>query len=416
MKRPPIAHTVSLVLGIVLMLGVHAAIADQAPDLQPSPQAVALLDKMDAAYAKLQSAQFDGHIIGRFNVDGETRSDDVAFTSSFRAPNHFCHDCKGDVVVVSNGQKVLIYQFRRNAYLSIDAPPDQKSRSAQSDWPKTMAVILRDQNPSLLLALVQSASIELKNQTSEIARMPDSTVDGVAYPTLQFEVPDNHQVVTMLLDPATSLLRQVKFDMRKSLALRGALNVLAADVTVDYTATSINAPIDDAKFAWSPPQGAVVVSANTTAMLMDDSGPTDLVGKPAPDFTLQSLDDKPVKLSSMKGSVIVLDLWATWCGPCVHALPNIDQLYKDQSPNGLKVFAINLQEDKNTVKDFVEKKKLALPVLLDTTGDVARAYGANAIPETVIIGKDGTVKKVFVGTSDEIEAQIRQIVQKEMGN
>src|SRR5439155_11487496 len=146
----------------------------------------------------------------------------------------------------------------------------------------------------------------------------------------------------------------------------------------------------------------------------DDSGApgeaaTALVGKPAPDFTLPGLDDKPVALADLKGSVVVLDFWATWCGPCVASMPHLDKLYKEESPAGLKLYAINLQEDKVKVHKFTESKQLGLPVLLDSKGEVAKKYLVSGIPQTVVIGKDGLVKKVIVGFGGD-ESELRAAV------
>ena len=118
--------------------------------------------------------------------------------------------------------------------------------------------------------------------------------------------------------------------------------------------------------------------------------------------TCIAIDGSSVSLADLKDHVIVLDFWATWCGPCVASIPHIDQINADLSDKGLKVFAVNLEESKPLVQKFIVSKKLTLPVLLDTDGATGKKYLANAIPETVIIGKDGVVKKVFVGFgSDE---------------
>jgi peroxiredoxin/outer membrane lipoprotein-sorting protein len=422
MNHKKMTHYAGCVLGIALLAGAVPAFAAgaAAPATQPaatqsSAEAAALLGRVDAAYAKLQSAQFNGHVIGQFDVGGEKKTQDLPFTSSFRSPNRFRHETKGDVLVGSTGQKVYAYQPDHNAYLSVDAP---KERGALSDWPRAVAGILEQQNPSLLLALTKSAAGELKDLAPDVTRLADTNLDGTAFATLRFELPSDHQVITMLVDPQTSLLRQVKFDLRKSLEARGAVDVKTAEVTVDYTQVATDTPLDEAKFAWTPPAGATLVSAKAQEPVMaddEDGAAKALVGKPAPDFTLPGLDDKPVKLSAMKGSVVVLDFWATWCGPCVASLPHLDQLYKEQSPKGLKVYAVNLQEEKDAVKAFVEKKKWTLPVLLDSQGEVAKQYGADAIPETVIVGKDGVVKKVFIGAGPDTEEQIKAAVAKEMG-
>ncbi len=139
-----------------------------------------------------------------------------------------------------------------------------------------------------------------------------------------------------------------------------------------------------------------------------------LVGKPAPDFKLEGLDGKEVHLADLKGSVVVLDFWATWCGPCVQSMPHLDELYKAESPKGLKVFAVNQEEDKDTVQGFLKSRNLTVPALLDKDGQVGQAYEANAIPQTVIVGKDGKVRKVFIGYGMDTGDQIRKEVEAAM--
>ena len=137
-----------------------------------------------------------------------------------------------------------------------------------------------------------------------------------------------------------------------------------------------------------------------------------LVGKDAPDFSLKGLDGKSVHLADTRGSVTIVDFWATWCGPCVAALPHLDELYQQQSPNGLKVFAVDCQEDQATVQSFVTKKGWKLPVILDSDGAASLKYSADAIPETVVIGKDGKIKQIFVGGNNE--KAIIELVGQEM--
>jgi thiol-disulfide isomerase/thioredoxin len=137
-----------------------------------------------------------------------------------------------------------------------------------------------------------------------------------------------------------------------------------------------------------------------------------LAGKPAPAFTLKDLEGKSVELGQLKGSVVVLDFWATWCGPCVQSLPHIAELSREQGPKGLKVFAVNQQEGEAEVKQFLSahSELNGLTVLLDSDGAVGAKYLANAIPETVVIGKDGVIKKVFVGAGPGTAQQIHAAV------
>ena len=137
-------------------------------------------------------------------------------------------------------------------------------------------------------------------------------------------------------------------------------------------------------------------------------------GKPAPDFKLKAADGKDVSLADLKGSVVILDFWATWCGPCRASLPELDKIYADHKADGLRAYAVNLREEKDTVQKFVDQTKLGIPVLFDGEGQTADKYGVTGIPQTVVIGKDGNVKKVVVGsgTHDLVRKAVEEALKK----
>jgi len=127
-----------------------------------------------------------------------------------------------------------------------------------------------------------------------------------------------------------------------------------------------------------------------------------LEGQPATDFTLETLADaKPVRLSDLKGRVVLLDFWATWCGPCRRWLPIVAQASRDYAAKGLSVFAVNEQEPESKVKAYLDQQKLDLPVLMDRSGNVGSIYRASSIPLTVVVGRDGNVLRVLVGLHEK---------------
>jgi thiol-disulfide isomerase/thioredoxin len=123
-----------------------------------------------------------------------------------------------------------------------------------------------------------------------------------------------------------------------------------------------------------------------------------LEGQPATDFTLETLaDSKSVRLSDLKGRVVLLDFWATWCGPCRRWLPIVEQANRDYAAKGLSVFAVNEREPESKVRAYLDQQNLDLPVLMDTSGNVGSIYRASSIPLTVVVGRDGNVLRILVG-------------------
>ncbi len=132
-----------------------------------------------------------------------------------------------------------------------------------------------------------------------------------------------------------------------------------------------------------------------------------LVGKPAPEFELDLLTGEKFRLANEKGKIVVLDFWASWCGPCLQAMPQVDRVTTEYADRGVILVAVNLEETPEKVKAALERLKLDTAVALDRNGRIAEKYGATAIPQTVIIDRDGVVARLFVGGGARFDDQLR---------
>lgn len=145
---------------------------------------------------------------------------------------------------------------------------------------------------------------------------------------------------------------------------------------------------------------------------------TPVKGNPAPDFQLPNLDGQIISLSSLRGSPVLLNFWATWCGPCREEMPYLQQIHEEWSDRGLVVLAINLtyssfSESPATVKSYLQSNNLSLPVLLDTRQEVGRQYNIRNIPTTLFIDKNGIIQGVKIGAfqnAEQIEQYLGEII------
>jgi thiol-disulfide isomerase/thioredoxin len=144
-----------------------------------------------------------------------------------------------------------------------------------------------------------------------------------------------------------------------------------------------------------------------------DEKPHATVGKPAPDVSWTLLDGTTQKLADLKGKVVVLDFWATWCGPCVMGLPKISAVAKRYADQGVVFVACDMQEAKGGVEKFLAKKKLEIACAI-VDQKFGKPFGVSGIPHTVMIGKDGVIQKVHIGfgpgQEKHFEADLRELL------
>jgi thiol-disulfide isomerase/thioredoxin len=132
-----------------------------------------------------------------------------------------------------------------------------------------------------------------------------------------------------------------------------------------------------------------------------------LVGQAAPDFELDLLGGGRFRLREQRGKTVVLDFWATWCGPCIQTMPQVHRVVQELQGRKVELVAVNLQEEPAAIAATLERLKLTVPVALDRDGVVAEKYAAVAIPQTVIIDADGNVARLFVGGGPQFAEQLR---------
>ena len=141
-----------------------------------------------------------------------------------------------------------------------------------------------------------------------------------------------------------------------------------------------------------------------------------LTSGPAPDFTLHSVAGSNLRLREQKGQVVMLNFWASWCGPCREEMPRLDRLYERYHASGFQLLGVNVDDDVRNAAGVSTKLGLHFPVLLDTEKKVSRLYDLSTMPSTVLIDRDGRVRYIHRGYKDGVEQayedQIRELLRE----
>ena len=136
----------------------------------------------------------------------------------------------------------------------------------------------------------------------------------------------------------------------------------------------------------------------------------------APDFTLRSVDGPNLRLTEQRGRVVLVNFWATWCGPCRQEMPQLNRLYEKYRASGFVLLGVNVDDDTRTAVGVAAKLGLKFPVLLDTDKKVSQLYDMSAMPATVLIDKDGRVRYLHrgyqSGVEDTYDKQIREMLKE----
>ena len=154
---------------------------------------------------------------------------------------------------------------------------------------------------------------------------------------------------------------------------------------------------------------ALVISTTVLAAGSDSSGP-------APAFTLNNVTGAPASLSQYKGQVVMVNFWATWCGPCQQEMPLLEQMYKKYKPAGFTLIGVNVDKDAPPVKELLARKPVSFPVLLDPQSQVSKAYHVDEMPSSVIIDRKGDIRYIHrgykPGDENEYQDRIRQLIRE----
>ena len=425
MKNTNCLAIAMLATGATVGLGVRAlplqaqqadapvAAAKPAAKATVDPQALALLKQVEASYKALKS--YSGSVTTEeAQPGGALRSS--SGTIRWLKPNRFAlnqSDGKKSTAIISNGTALFVSLSSDKArYLKQPAPTGSDNITSalrqSGDTPLLLAYALSGASLIELFEIGTSktpTSLEV-GETSTVGETPVDVVN------MTMSDPRFTTLYSFALGQEDHLLRQMKVSIKSTQAPAGEKEAQAqvGGFTETHSNIQLNPSLPASTFAFTPPKGAKPVDSleppTYDAKLKKGAAP--IV------FTAKDTSGKPLSLAQFKGKVVLLDFWATWCGPCVGEVPNIVAAHKKYGAKGFEVVGISLDQDRKSLDAFVKQYKMPWRQVFDGQGWKSRVpglYGVRAIPFAVLIGRDGKIAALDV-RGEALEPAIKAALAK----
>ncbi|MGH7731690.1 MAG: redoxin domain-containing protein [Candidatus Eiseniibacteriota bacterium] len=362
---------------------------------QAAPADREVLERVAETYRGLKRYLFQGDIRVELRSPSNPQSHTVPFLVAVDGTGRIRDEATGGPgpgLIVSDGRETVIYNGQLGQYV-------RKAGSADI----ALGTTANRGVGSMLVARFA----DVARGVVDVRRLPNEpiTLDGVRRDCLVLDVTYEPQPQPMKV---TEQPRRFWIDAKTRLVLRMRSRVSAdapqlggkvqQEETVTFRRVWTNPVFADSLWAFRPPPASREVSefgGNAT----EGAGFT---GKPAIDFSLNDLHGRPHSLSDLRGKTVLLDFWATWCGPCRITMPQVAKIHAEYKDRGVEVMSINVGESAKRAGDYMAKNGYAFTTLLDEEREVAASYRINGIPTLIVIDAAGNVTDYMVGVRDDV--------------
>ena len=380
--------SITRMIAAVIALAI-ASLPSMAHAQESDATAIAILENAGAYLAAQEAFAFETDITYQGRIDGDTETLETNYAIAFARPNTVSVHASSpemDIVFAADGSNYIRFLPSYNQYIKEEDPIAASEVVATSGFEVIMPALM------FLGRMVEETPFAGIAETGNVALVGEEDVDGVACSRLQFTANDfaydlwiqnaGEPIVRRIVPDMTEMARQLGEDA-------GVSFEIAVSAELRTWTTGAEAV---AKTRFEPPEGVEMVTAFRAPTPADA-----LKGETAPDFSIALLDGGQLTLSERRGEIVILDFWATWCGPCRVAMPVLSEVSKEFADQGVELYGVNLMEDAERIQTYLDGQGLKINVALDSDGAVGHQYKADGIPQTVVIGRDGTVRIVHVG-------------------
>lgn len=405
---------VFIALGFLAPSGVEAITVSELPaDVRD------VLTRTIETYQSATSYRDNARIEIRMKADDTANAHVMPVPMTLERPNRVRLNL--DVLAIQcDGSELVRYSRVVNRYTSESAPPTLTISELFGPIPADGMELFLHLH---LLTAPEPLSLIL-NDAVGIALEGEETIDGRACRIVRYEGPPGRMNGRLLIDRENGLLREFRLsaDGKQATMPPGT----PAWVSLKLAEAVVNEPVEAETFAFTPPPESVKVDdlskppvAQVAQAGSNGNGESvgSAVGKTAPDFTVETLDGKEIKLSALRGQVVVLDFWTAWCGPCIRAFPFLERAHKTFA--GKPVMFVGVCSDQRSplskIKSTVAQNGLTFPIALDQAARVAVAFQIQGFPTTILIDQHGVIRSRDTGFSAYGISKLTQEINRLLG-
>jgi len=318
------------------------------------------------------------------------------------------HSSSGSASSIADGKTVWTYHIEEHRYTQKPATEEPSSeskvftmpefalrqaerlRTTLGDEAKHLKSATRLPDASLTMNGHEISCYVVRVQTADMKRVSDYSFEKTIW------IDKTHENILRIVEHANTYM------------LSGTARIPEEmEKTTTYSVTELDGAVPDDLFTFAPPADAMLIQEFPDPR-KHHSGP-DLSGQPAPDLNLKSSDGKLVSLNSFRGQPVLLDVWATWCAPCVKGLGVLALIYAEAKDKHLVLLSVDQDEEAKTATDFLAKKGFAWPNFHDDDGEVSKTLGSSGIPRTILIDPQGKIVYDGNGAEDELRTAVTKL-------
>jgi thiol-disulfide isomerase/thioredoxin len=366
---------------------------------QPLPDAKSLLKESADALRAFRSYELDQQVV--IEIKGSIESHlELPVKLAVSNPGRLRIESNGQLgstVIVSDGENTWMYAGPLKQYTRIPAvsSPDALIKSVNPGIGE-MWEDLKTRDPYLSAKITGEETLEVGGGKFD-CYVVEASLDQIKMPgtyTL------SNGSTKMWIDKKSRLLLK----QTTSATIAGGPLKVPTKMTQSTAmlAMKLNQPVADSFFVFTPPEGSRQVDEfKVEALKAPVKATADLTGKAAADFKLKAVDGTEYALRDLRGKVVLLDFWATWCAPCRKELPMLEKIHREFGDQGLVLLGMDVGEDSETLGQFLRETKLSYPVVLTAAGETDRNYSVTAYPTVVLLDREGKIVLYHVGAGSE---------------